>query len=528
MAKKINLLHFGENKIADLKQLSSSFHYNWLPNDYNFQLDEKEIELFIDGEFSKKFSRAIFILESDAKILTQDSELLVQLPAYQILYESQASVSSEVARLLKLKEALPIDMMKIDQVFSFINNQYSVRQSGYKLSNDHIKVDPTFDGNVQKCGNSYIELEGNFPQEFKQVLSWKMTNLIKADEKMAFYSELAVLSGDVELLFKIFLVEENTSEVVQIIEVPLEKLQRKEEIIFEQPVNAYIHVSLYARGKKGKIQVSQVHIRKALADRSSMIPGGNKIVDEEQLSGEVFYYFNAGDLKPPLAIYFSGYRPAEGFEGRRMMSSMGGGPFMLIADPRLEGGNFYLGSQRFEQQIVDIILAKLELLGFENSDLILSGLSMGTFGALYYASDLEPHSVIIGKPLANIGTIALNERVLRPNGFPTSLDMLYYNTGETTVEAAERLNKKFWDKFASGDFSNTTFAVAYMKQDDYDKEAFPQLFNVLKENRSTARVLYKGLTGRHNDNSTGINKWFLKQYRNILFNSFQRVMDDFE
>ena len=65
-------------------------------------------------------------------------------------------------------------------------------------------------------------------------------------------------------------------------------------------------------------------------------------------------------------------------------------------------------------------------------------------------------------------------------------------------------------------------------EDDSDKEAFPQLFNVLKENRSTARVLYKGLTGRHNDNSTGINKWFLKQYRNILFNSFQRVMDDFE
>ena len=79
MAKKINLLHFGENKIADLKQLSSSFHYNWLPNDYNFQLDEKEIELFIDGEFNKKFSRAIFILESDAKLLTKDSELLVRV-----------------------------------------------------------------------------------------------------------------------------------------------------------------------------------------------------------------------------------------------------------------------------------------------------------------------------------------------------------------------------------------------------------------------------------------------------------------
>ncbi|MFR3685334.1 MAG: accessory Sec system protein Asp2 [Enterococcus sp.] len=528
MAKKINLLHIGERKITDLDQLSSRFHYNWLPSNYNFQQDEQEIGLFINGEFNKKFSRTVFILDSKAELLVFHSELLVQLPAYQILYEKTAYISTEIDRILKLKEAIPIEMGEMDQVFSFINNQYSVRQSGYKLSNDHIKVDPNFEGTIQKYGNSYIELEGNFTQQLKQVISWKMTNLVKADERMAFYSELTVLSGEVELLFKIFLVKENTSEVVQVIEVPLEQLQGNEPIVFEQSVNTYIYVSLYARGKNGKIQVSQVHIRKALADKSVMIPGGNKIVDEEQLSGEVFYYFNPGDLKPPLAIYFSGYRPAEGFEGRRMMSSMGGGPFMLIADPRLEGGNFYLGSKNFEQQIVDIILAKLELLGFDNSDLILSGLSMGTFGALYYASDLKPHSVIIGKPLTNIGTIALNERVLRPNGFPTSLDMLYYNTGEATVESAERLNKKFWDKFASGDFSNTTFAVAYMKQDDYDKEAFPQLFNVLKENRSTARVLYKGLTGRHNDNSTGINKWFLKQYRNILFNSFQRVMDDFE
>lgn len=528
MSKKIRVIHIGEQEIVNLKPLSSSFQYIWVPSNYNFQLDEQELELFVGGKFNKKFTRAIFILGSNEGKFTLSSDLLVQLPAYQILYAKDSEVSSEIERILTLKEAIPVGLEDMASVFQFINKQYLVRQSGYKLSNDYIKIDSNFDGTVQKCGNSYIELEGNFSQQFKQVISWKMTNLIKAEEQMEFYSELSVPSGDLELLFKIFLVKENTSEVVQIIEVPVENLQKKDKIVFEQPVNTYINVSLYARGKKGKIKISQVHIRKALADKSAMIPGGNRIVDEENLSGEVFYYFNAGDLKPPLAIYFSGYRPAEGFEGRRMMSSMGGGPFMLIADPRLEGGNFYLGSEKFEQKIVDVILDKLNLLGFKNSDLILSGLSMGTFGALYYASDLKPNSVIIGKPLANIGTIALNERVLRPNGFPTSLDMLYYNMGESTIESAERLNKKFWDKFAAGDYSNTTFAIAYMKQDDYDKEAFPQLFKVLKENRSTARVLYKGLVGRHNDNSTGINKWFLKQYRNILFNSFQRVMDDFE
>lgn len=528
MAKKINLIHIGKTEISNLAQLFSSFQYNWLPNDYDFLLDEQETELFIDGEFNKKFGRAIFVLESQAELLLSSKELLVQLPAYQVLYDNRAVFSTEIERVLALKAAVPTEMTEMDQVFQFINQQYSVRQSGYKLSNDFIKVQPDFDGTVRKCGNSYIELAGNFSNEFRQVLSWKMTNLITADDRMEFFSELAVPSGEVELLFKIFLIKENTSQVVQVIEVPFEKLQKQEKIIFHESVNTYINVSLYARGSTGKIQVSQLHVRKTLSDGSSMIPGGNKIMDFEGLTGEVFYYFNAGDLKPPLAVYFSGYRPAEGFEGRRMMSSMGGGPYMLIADPRLEGGNFYVGSEAFEQKIVDIILAKIKLLGFTTSDLILSGLSMGTFGALYYASDLRPNSVIIGKPLTNIGTIAMNERILRPGGFPTSLDMLFYNTGESTTEAAERLNKKFWDKFSAGDYSHTTFAVAYMKQDDYDKDAFPQLFKVLKEKGSTARILYKGLTGRHNDNSTGINKWFLKQYRNILFNSFQRIMDDFE
>lgn len=528
MAKKINVIHIGKKEIVNLEQLSSKFQYNWLPNNYDFSLDDKETKIFVDGEFNSAFGRAIFILESQAELLVSSKNLLVQLPAYQIFYDCQAAVSNEIERILTLKQAFPTEMLEMDQVFQFISRQYSVRQSGYKLSNDFIKVQSDFDGTVRKCGNSYFELDGNFSEEFRQVVSWKMTNLIKADEKMEFFSEVGVLSGEVELLFKIFLVKENTAQVVQVIEVPLERLHQGEKITFKEQVNTYINVSLYARGSNGKFRVSQVHVRKALADSSSMIPGGNKIIDSENLTGEVFYYFNAGDLKPPLAVYFSGYRPAEGFEGRRMMSSMGGGPYMLIADPRLEGGNFYLGSKAFEQKIVETIQDKLKLLGFTSADLILSGLSMGTFGALYYASDLRPNSVIIGKPLANIGTIALNERVLRPNGFPTSLDMLFYNTGESTIQAAERLNKKFWDKFSAGDYSQTTFAVAYMKQDDYDKDAFPQLFNVLKENRSTARVLYKGLTGRHNDNSTGINKWFLKQYRNILFNSFHRIMDDFE
>lgn len=276
MAKKINLFHIGKKAAENVDQLSSKFQYKWLPSNYDFSQDENETGIFIEGQFNTAFGRAIFILESHAELLVSNSHLLVQLPAYQIFYDNEAVISSEIEKILTLKQAISVEMKEMGQVFQFINQQYLVRQSGYKLSNDFIKVQPNFDGTIQKCGNSYVELNGNFSKEFRQVISWKMTNLIKADEKMEFFSEVGVLSGEIELLFKIFLVKENTSQVVQVIEVPLARLQQGEKVTFKEQVNTYINVSLYARGGTGKLRVSQVHVRKALADSSSMIPGGKK------------------------------------------------------------------------------------------------------------------------------------------------------------------------------------------------------------------------------------------------------------
>lgn len=44
-------------------------------------------------------------------------------------------------------------------------------------------------------------------------------------------------------------------------------------------------------------------------------------------------------MKPPLAVYFSGYRTQEGFEGYYMMRGFGC-PFILVTDPRSEGEPF--------------------------------------------------------------------------------------------------------------------------------------------------------------------------------------------
>ena len=43
-------------------------------------------------------------------------------------------------------------------------------------------------------------------------------------------------------------------------------------------------------------------------------------------------FLSPGDFKPPLAVYFSGYRPAEGFEGYWMMKNLRC-PFLLFSDP---------------------------------------------------------------------------------------------------------------------------------------------------------------------------------------------------
>ena len=44
---------------------------------------------------------------------------------------------------------------------------------------------------------------------------------------------------------------------------------------------AYINVSLYAKGNQGQFTIGQMHLRRAMADESVMIPGGGRIRDDE-------------------------------------------------------------------------------------------------------------------------------------------------------------------------------------------------------------------------------------------------------
>ena len=100
---------------------------------------------------------------------------------------------------------------------------------------------------------------------------------------------------------------------------------------------------------------------------------------------------------------------------------------------------------------------------------------MGTFGALYYGCDIRSHALILGKPLVNIGTVAANERLLRPGGFPTSLDVLRYLCGNTDTQSVQRLDARFWDRFDAADWGKSRFGVTYMIEDDHHASDYQML-----------------------------------------------------
>ena len=261
-----------------------------------------------------------------------------------------------------------------------------------------------------------------------------------------------------------------------------------------------------------------LHDRYSRRGHGHFLPGGQRYVTSNR--EEIFCYFDPGDRKPPLNVYFSGYKTMEGFEGYNLMRGMGC-PFLLVAEARLEGGCFYMGSREFEDMLAGAIRSPMEELGFTPDQVIFSGLSMGTFGALYYGCDIRPHALILGKPLASIGSVAANERLLRPGGFPTSLDVLRYVSRDTDPAAVERLNRRFWGKFDATDWGRSKFVVSYMVEDDYDATAYASLIAHLRS--EGAQVYGKGLHGRHNDNTGGIVNWFSSQFDKLLREDFGRV-----
>ena len=278
----------------------------------------------------------------------------------------------------------------------------------------------------------------------------------------------------------------------------------------------YLAFSLEARGE-GTLTIGALHKRLSHGPLGEMTVGAKTLRDHKRQ--EIFAYFHPGDMKPPLNIYFSGYRPAEGFEGFGMLRAMGS-PFILFSDPRLEGGSFYMGSEELEIKSLPLLISTWTCSALSQKIWISQACPWGPFGALYYGALYSPHAILVGKPIVNLGDVAANLKFKRPDEFGTSLDMMQLIIGQVSQEGIGQLNQRFWDRFNQADFKDTILALAYMRDDDYDQQAYPDILEALYE--LPVRIISTSRAGRHNDASGPIIEWFVTQYKEIMERDFGR------
>ena len=452
----------------------------------------------------------------DRAIYKEELELLLTATKAHTLYvTAHTKIEGPLAQYFVCKKGKKI---KEEEIQDFLSNEarnYFPNPYGEKFSFRNFSIAHGFPGTITWNGNYSVELEADFGEKINQIGSWRNNIPIFHGQAIDFWLEYKK-DGDVEIALVITQFRQGSiSEVQQKWYFSEEELQEV-VTVDNQLADGPIFVALLAKGS-GKLEIIALHDRYSRRGHGVFLPGGDRFVTSNR--EEVFYYFDPGDLKPPLNVYFSGYKTMQGFEGYYMMRKMGC-PFLLIGEPRLEGGAFYLGDAEYEKGLADVIRMHMEELGFTSDQVILSGMSMGTFGAMYYGCDILPHAMILGKPLASLGLVAENERLHRPGGFPTSLDLIRYLISDSDTEAIETLNQRFWDKFDRTDWSKSKFVVAYMIEDDYDSTAYEKMLSHLKT--AGVQVYGKGIHGRHNDATGPIANWFKSQYDAILRADFGR------
>lgn len=475
-----------------------------------------ELEWIYEEKVTETSKKEFDILVLDRAPLDEEVEALQNLiRAYTLFVTTNVDLSGNAKYLFDCKEGRVISDEEIPDLISreFLN--YYRNSYGESISLEELSVSRNFHGKVKWHGNCFVNLTGSFGKEYCQVAMWRRNILVDRRRPIDLWLEYEKDDTvEVKLVVRLFSngSVSDISETYEFDENDLKKTICLESL--KKDSVAYFY--LMAKGR-GELNIKALHYRHSRKEHGVFLPGGERRVTSKR--EEIFFYYDPGDMKPPLNVYFSNYKPKEGFEGYYLMKSLGC-PFLLISEARLEGGSFYMGSEEFEKMIVSGIRKYMRKLNFSPEQVVFSGLSMGAYGALYYGYDINPHALVIGKPIASLGNVALNETLGRVGGFPTSLDIPMNICGETSKESAATINNRFWDKFSRGYWKETKFIVTYMIEDDYDRDAYEQILSNLPT--IGVQIYGKGIHGRHNDETYGIINWFTSQYKEMLRDDFGR------
>ena len=393
------------------------------------------------------------ILIEDGQYISDLLPFIHHVEPHTLFYNKEFKTTDlAILDLLKKRCAQAIDFSVPQQLVNDLSTSLFRGGYGDKLFPSTMQIHSSFRGTIAYQGLDDVNLNGDFGDDFQQLAYWPDNFMVYKNLPIELWLEFEK-QGNCEFRLVIRKIWAGSVDEFFEEETYAEDALQKAIVVDSKEEDFFITVSVEARGR-GSLKLGNLHQRWSRKQFGKFFLGGNILHDSKR--DEINYFFHPGDFKPPLAVYFAGYRPAEGFEGYRMMKNLGC-PFLLFSDPRLEGGAFYLGSEELEEKIKDTIRYYLQYLDLTHKDLILSGLSMGTFPALYYAGFFEPRAVIVGKPLANLGTIARRGRLDAPAVSNLAFDVLIHHTNGVTSDHMLELDQRFWKVFKQADFSKTTF-----------------------------------------------------------------------
>lgn len=382
----------------------------------------------------KPMGYAVVILAGMVQLSDKNWEKLVwDSTPYATFYKPgvDKQLSDAGRRYLRLTDARPITK-SIPELIKDIENKYYFGQTGIRLLPNNLLINKAV---FPKCtfkdaGHLYSEVDSD---EWVTFGHYKMQSYVDPFRRLRVWLDSENDEG-VELRFVIYDAAHHR-HVLPIVHHDVETIVPTK--LKEQ--GEFLSVSVQVRGH-GKFMVGTYHYSWARYGAGLFLVGGRRIIDPHN-GDQMAYCFGPGDLKPPLNIYFSGARAAGGFEAYPLMHNLHA-PFLLFADPRMEIGQFYTGDY-IEKKMLQVIRTTLQQLGFTTDDLIMAGMSMGTYGALKYGSELGAHAIVISKVLANLGYMAKRTRLQRPDEFETIFDIDRQLTDKPFPAGLDEIDQRF-------------------------------------------------------------------------------------
>lgn len=499
----MKVLQLGNENWANQYQIPDDI--DWEYNDY----PQKDKE--------KQHGYDVVIITADVQLASKEwSDLQWLVDPYKVFFNPSLknSANKNLRMYLKLQAAAAITQQPQELIDSLIPKYYT-GQSGLRIPVSNLALDTRNILTYEYTDGQHMDIQIDSPDKWINVGTYRQGLYLDPNHLIKLWLEYQ--SQDVEVRLRAYVQPLGTDgDVNDCYYIILDGVKEKEIPIKASRAQRNACIGIEARGK-GILKLGVFHSRWSRAGKGEFLTGGCRLLDKEK-GEDIAYYFNPGDMRPPLNVYFSGARELEGFEAYPLFR-YNHAPSLLFTDMRLEIGQFYAGS-KIEEKIKGVIRQELAVLNFTNHDLIMNGISMGTYPAMWLGSQLAPYAINVAKPIANLGFVAARGRLQRPGQFTTIFDIDSRLTGSTDLESLRKLDEKFWKAFDKTNLRDTRLFISYMENDDYDNQAITRL-KASPAVKNARQFVYKGFPGRHNDSPQSI-LWFASRVRYLTHKVFER------